>query len=191
MAQTRSINDGHFQVQKGNLIASGNIQAGRYLKVGAMAGYGSGSTQLWYSGTGKGKIFPNTLYVQSGDFRTQAGNIESSKDVVAGGTLYGAKLDVKYAYVPGQITAGHLYLGGGAPKADQPQSPAKPAEMDTTELIDVGGKAKSEEPLEVGGMLRALSEGNSLLSDKNQALRKDLDTVMARIAALERLSARR
>jgi hypothetical protein len=185
-ANTLYLNDGHFQVQKGSLIASTNVQVGRYVKIGAMPGYGSGHTRLWYSGAGKDKIFPNTLYVQSGDFRTQAGSIASAKDIVAGGTLYGAKLDVKFAYVPGQITAGHLYLGGGAPKAAKPTAPAQ---LETTELLDVGGK--QEEVMEVGGVLRSLSNSNSELTAKNSALKKDLDAVMARIDALERLASRR
>jgi len=187
---TLYLNSGNFEVQKGSLIASKDISVGRYLKLGALTGYGSGSTQLWYSGTGKGNIFPQTLYLQSGDFRTQQGNIISAKDVVAGGTLYGAKLDVKYAYVPGQITAGHLYLGGTA-KSDKPephvQTGQTPSEMETMTLLDVDSK-QEQAPIEVGKMLQDLANNNADLMSRNAMLHKELQGVLSRLDMLQRSS---
>merc|ERR1712230_59028 len=117
---------------------------------------GSGSTQLWYSGSGKEGVFPHTLYLESGDFRTQDGDIRSAKDVVAGGTLYGAKLEVDYAYVPGQVTAGHLYLGGSM-KAN-PNTELMEGE---TELLDVGSEETTgKKAVNVAQVLGDLSTSN-------------------------------
>jgi hypothetical protein len=182
---TLYLKTGHFHVQKGNLVAENDIEARRFVKIGAMPGYGSGHAKLWYSGSGKGKIFAKTLYVQSGDFRTQRGSIVSAKDVMAGGTLFGAALKVKNAYVPGEITAGHLFLGG--PTADSSAAKGKPkaaapAGLETTELLDV---SRSQAPVEVGGLLKTMSDTNSQLTAKNSDLRKQLEGMMERLSMLE------
>jgi len=193
-ANTLYLSSGHFQVQKGSLIASQDIQVGRYVKIGALAGYGTGFTQLWYSGTGKGKIAPSSLYLQSGDFRTEKGNIVSAKDVVAKGTLYGAKLDVEFATVPGQITTGHLYLGNTV-KQKKPESAStaaakgSPVEMETTELIDVESNI-GEERMEVGQALRDLADSNTKISTRNAAMRDELQGLLSRLATLETTLAR-
>lgn len=171
-------------MQKGSLVASKDIRVGRYVKIGALNGFGSGHTQLWYSGTGKGSIAPNTLYLQSGDFRTERGSIHSAKDVVAKGGLYGAKLEVKYASVPGQITAGHLYLGQ-APKKSKPTAHASSGgmEMDATTFLDV--ESNAEQPLEVGQTLQDLTENNAKLVSRNAVLQEQLSTILSRLDVLE------
>jgi hypothetical protein len=177
---TLYLRSGHFHVQKGSLVASKDIRVGRYVKIGALNGFGSGHTQLWYSGTGKGSIAPQTLYLQSGDFHTQSGSIHSAKDVVAKGGLYGAKLEVKYASVPGQITAGHLYLGE-APKKSKPTAhKGTELEMDATTFLE-----ESEEPQEVGKMIQDLSENNAKLVSRNAALHEQLSSVLSRLDMLE------
>jgi len=165
-------------VQKGSLVAEQDVEARRYVKIGAMPGYGSGHTKLWFSGAGKGRIFPKTLYVQSGDFRTQEGSIASAKDVVAGGTLFGQKLEVTNAYVPGQITAGHLFLGGAGGAKTSKASPS----LETTELLDT---SSAEQPLEVGSLLKSMSETNSQLSSRNKELRQQLEKMLERLSLLE------
>lgn len=179
-SNTLYLKSGHFSVQKGSLIASTDLQAGRYVKIGAMSGFGSGSTQLWYSSTGKGKFFSHTLYLDSGDFRTQLGSIASAKDVIAEDTLRGSKLDVKFAKVSGTIMANHLYLGG---KTEM-------SEMETTTLLDVGSSNTQNKATEVGSMLKELSTSNAQMSQRNEDLRKDLRAVMGRITQLEELARR-
>jgi len=180
-ADTLYLETGHFQVQKGSLVAAQDVYAGRYIKVGAKQGFGTGSTHLWYSGSGKDGVFPHTLYLESGDFRTQAGDIRSAKDVVAGGTLYGANLNVKYAYVPGQITAGHLFLGGNI----KPPSSKEPLQ-DAVEMVDVdSGDGENAGNMgsrrNVGEMLRELSDSNDRIVAKNNQIREDLQSVLSRL----------
>lgn len=180
------LEDGHLQVQKGSLVAAKDVHAGRYIKVGAKEGYGTGSTQLWYSGSGKEGTAPHTLFLESGDFRTQDGDIKSSKDVVAKGSLYGANLEVTYAYVPGQITAGHLFLGG-----DIKPPPSSGDEMeDSMELIDIenGRDAAKTGRQDVASLLTDLSSSNDKLVSRNSELRSDLDRMLARLTALEEMA---
>jgi len=187
-ADTLYLETGHFTVSKGSLKAEKDIHAGRYLKVGAKEGYGSGSTQLWYSGSGKEGTLAHTLYLDSGDFRTQSGDIRSAKDIVAGGTLYGAKLEVNEAFVPGQVTAGHLFLGGSSTKA-----PSDDLMEGETELLDVGGgksTAGSKEAINVAQVLDDLSSSNDQLVSRNHELRSDLEGMLARISSLEELARR-
>jgi len=190
-ADTLYLQTGHFQVQKGSLKAAQDVYAGRYIKVGAKQGFGTGSTQLWYSGSGKDGVFPHTLYLESGDFRTQDGDIRSAKDVVAGGTLYGANLNVKYAYVPGQITAGHLFLGGNIkpPKSTTSTQPLQ----DAMEMVDVNSGEDEQHHnqgsrREVGEILQELSESNDRIVERNNQLRKELHKVLFRVeSALAKL----
>merc|ERR1711988_993915 len=187
-ADTLYLEEGHFQVQQGSLIAAKDVHAGRYIKIGAKDGYGTGSTQLWYSGSGKEGVSPHTLFLESGDFRTQDGDIRSAKDVVADGTLYGANLEVKYAYVPGQITAGHLYLGGDI----KPPSSGDEELQSAMELLDVdsGKSVQKLQRRDVATVLRDLSESNDVLVSKNIELRNDLQSILSRISSLEELSRR-
>lgn len=176
-ADTLYLKSGHLQVQDGSLIASKDVHAGRYIKIGAKSGFGTGSTQLWYSGSGKDGVDAHTLYLDSGDFRTETGNIRSAKDVVAKGTLYGANLQVKYAYVPGKVTAGHLYLGASI------KPPPSETEMmeGAMEMLDVENGATTHETRNVGKMLQDLSDSNDDLVAKNNELREDLNEILARL----------
>lgn len=181
-SNTVYLESGHLSVQKGSLVASKDVEAGRYVKVGATSGYGSGSTQLWYSSTGKGKFHSRSLYLDSGDFRTQAGSIASAKDVIAGDTLTGNKLDVKFASVSGTIMATHLYLGGTT-TADETSA------LETTSLLDVGSR-KEDSSFELGSKLNELSHNNEKLSENNKGLRNELRAVMSRIERLETVAQR-
>jgi len=185
-ADTLYLETGHFMAAKGSLKAEKDIHAGRYIKVGAKEGYGSGSTQLWYSGSGKEGTLAHTLYLDSGDFRTQDGDIRSAKDVIAGGSLYGAKLEVDYAYVPGQVTAGHLFLGGST------KPPSAELMEGETELLDIGGgkSTAGKEAINVAHMLDDLSSSNEQLLTRNRELRSDLEGMLARISSLEELARR-
>jgi len=177
-ADTLYLENGHFQVQKGSIKASGDIHVGRELKVGAKAGYGTGSAALWYSGAGKVGVEPHTLYLDSGDIRTQSGDVRSARDVHAKGKLIGKNLEVTSAFVKGTITAGHLFLGEEKPAAG---------------AAGAGGRRLLGEnkPVEVGAVLRDLAEGNDAMRAKNSALRDDLQKVMDRIASLEEVASRR
>jgi len=180
-ADTVYLKTGHFHVQKGSLIAAKDVNVGRYIKVGAKEGYGTGSAQLWYSGSGKDGSAAHTLYLESGDFRTQDGDIRSAKDVVADGSLFGANLEVDYAYVPGMLTAGHLFLGGDI----KPPSKASSTVEGAMEMLDIDSanenKVGKQESRNVGKLLQDLSDSNDMLVAKNAALRSDLSSVLARL----------
>merc|ERR1719421_2297527 len=178
-ADTLYLENGHFQVQKGSLKAAGDVHVGRDLKVGAKAGYGTGAAKLWYSGAGKAGVEPHTLYLDSGDLRTQSGSIHSAQDVNAKGKLIGKNLEVTDAFVKGTVTAGHLYLGQEAPKAPAAGTAA-----------GGGRRLLGEETMEVGSMLRDLAEGNEAMRANNGQLRQDLQKVLDRINALEEVASR-
>merc|ERR1711937_558063 len=175
---TLYLENGHFAVQAGGVSASGDVHVGRNLMVGAKAGYGTGRAMLWYSGAGKSGIAPHTLYLDSADLRTQAGDIASSRDVVAKGKLIGANLEVTTGYVKGTITAGHLYLG-------QKKPPSAKAAAGGRRLLG------EEEQIEVGALLHELAHSNDHMRAKNSALRGDLQDVLDRIARLEEVASRR
>jgi len=98
---------------------------------------------------------------------------------VATATLYGANLEVKYAYIPGKVTAGHLYLGASI----------KPPPSDTRlmesamEMLDVdnGSTTDLDASRDVGKVLQDLSDSNDVLVAKNNELRDDLNSVLARL----------
>jgi hypothetical protein len=186
-ADTLYLEEGHFQVQEGSIIASGDLHAGRFLKLGAKAGYGTGSGQLWYSGSGKEGIYPHTVYLDSGDIRTHEGSIVSAKDVIATGNIHGQNLKVAKAHVKGTVTAGHLYLGGDtAPTPSGGTTTNAPTAAPARRLL---GEAK--QPVEVGSLLRELAESNEALKSRNGALHTELKDVMSRIQSLEELASRR
>lgn len=188
-ADTLYLKEGHFQVQQGSIIASGDLHAGRFLKLGAKSGYGTGSGQLWYSGSGKAGIFPHTVYLDSGDIRTQDGDIISSKDVIANGNVVGQTLKVNKAHVKGTVTAGHLYLGGQtAPSSDAATGTGAPTAAPAGRRLL--GEAKQER-VDVGSLLRDLAESNDSLKTRNGKLHAELKDVMARIASLEEVASRR
>jgi len=176
-ANTLYLDSGHFQTQTGSVIAKKDLHAGRFVTLNAMDGFGTGSAKLWYSGNGKGDIAPKTLYLQSGDFRTQEGNIISAKDVIAKGSLYGNKLEVDEAFVSGQITAGHLYLGVTKKK-------------ETEEGLELLETDEGHESLEVGQMLSEMTENNIKLGQRNHELMGELQNVLSRLTKLEAASRR-
>lgn len=180
-SDTLYLKSGHFMVQKGSLIASHDIQVGRYIKLGAMPGFGAGSTSLWYSQTGKGRYFSQTLYLQTGDFRTQEGSIMAAKDVIAGGGLYGSKLTVANAEVAGTITAKHLYLGTST------QSETMENAMELIDETGAGGKPRQE----VSALLHELDTSNTNMAKRNAALRADLGSMLARLERLEGMATSR
>jgi len=161
-----------MQIQQGSVTAQQDLHVGRFVKIGAKAGFGSGFTQLWYSGDGKDGIASHSLIVDSGDLRTQAGDVISSNDVVAKGKLLGANVEVASANVKGTVTAGHLFLGEQGGQGS-------------------GRRLLGEGKVEVGNVLRKLADSNDALKDKNSALHADLKEVMARIASLEKIASKR
>jgi len=171
-ADTLYLNKGHMQIQEGSVIAQQDLHVGRYVKIGAKAGYGTGSTQLWYSGDGKDGVAAHSLMLDSGDLRAQDGDIVSSNDVVAKKKLLGASVETASAFVTGTVKAGHLFLGEAA------QTPS-------------GRRLLGEGKVEVGAVLTELAESNDALKSRNSALHADLKDVMARIASLEEVASRR
>merc|ERR1711939_878548 len=171
-ADTLYLEKGHMQIQQGSVTAQQDLHVGRFVKIGAKAGFGSGFTQLWYSGDGKDGIASHSLIVDSGDLRTQAGDVISSNDVVAKGKLLGANVEVASANVKGTVTAGHLFLGEQGGQGS-------------------GRRLLGEGKVEVGNVLRKLADSNDALKDKNSALHADLKEVMARIASLEEIASKR
>jgi hypothetical protein len=82
-AQSLYLKEGDLRTEDGSVIAGKDVVAQRFLAIEAMSGYGTGQAQLWYSNAQKdGKEF-NSLYLKSGDFRTEKGSIVAAKDIVA------------------------------------------------------------------------------------------------------------
>jgi len=75
---------GDFRTQAGSIHAAKDLITSRYLTIQALPGYGSGHTKLWYSQTGKGKYRSNSLYLSSGDFRTELGSVHAERSLHAG-----------------------------------------------------------------------------------------------------------
>jgi len=174
MTSTLYLKEGSFQTQKGSIIAHKDMSAGRYVKIGASPGFGSGSAQLWYSGTGRGAFTSETLFLEKGDFETLTGGIRADVDITAGRNLKGKKLKVEFAHVTQAISAGHLFLG---------KNPQEEAMMDTTELLDITTK---ETHVDVGAAMHQLDGQLKTLSDTNDELRSHLNALLGRLSDLEK-----
>jgi len=171
------LKEGDFETQAGSIVSSKDIHAGRYLSIGALDGFGSGSARLWYSRTGKGSISPDTLHLESGDFKAQSGSISAAEDIVAGRDLKAQKLHAEYASVTGSVSAGHLFLG----KAPQQEETLL---QDTTELLDVSHR--NEPHVDVGKAIHELDAHLRKLSDANKEMKNNLDMLLGKVASLER-----
>merc|ERR1712086_959791 len=77
------LKEGDFRTEDGSIVAGQDIVAQRYLSVNALPGFGSGQADLWFSNAEKDGYKFNSLYLKSGDFRTEKGSIVASKDVIA------------------------------------------------------------------------------------------------------------
>jgi len=157
---------GDFETQAGSIVSSKDVHAGRYVSIGALDGFGTGSARLWYSRTGKGSIQADTLHLESGDFKAQSGSISAAEDVIAGRDLKAEKLHVQYASITGSVAAGHLFLG----KAPQP------------------GRRLLEEDqhVDVGKAIHELDAHLSKLSDTNKELKNNLEMLLGKVSSLER-----
>jgi hypothetical protein len=74
---------GDFRTEAGSIVSAQDVHATRYLGVHALPGHGSGTAELWYSDTAQGKYAAKSLYLKSGDFRTEKGSIISGQDLEA------------------------------------------------------------------------------------------------------------
>lgn len=173
------LKEGDFLTQEGSVISNKDLHAGRYVSIGAKEGFGEGSAKLWYSRTGKGAITPNTLHLESGDFKAQTGSISAAVDIIAGDKLKAEKLQVEFASVSGSLAAGHLFLGSSQMQENSLLQDA------TEELLDVSNGPSSQH-LDVGQALTDLDEHLRTLSDTNKKLKSNLDMLLGKVSRLER-----
>jgi len=102
------------QMGGGDVAASESLVAGRFLKVQATQGFGSGfgsyasSGRIFYIGEGRGSLQDDSLYVADGGFGTQIGSMAAKLDVIADKRL---ALKARTGFGTGQSTFAYVNAG--------------------------------------------------------------------------------
>jgi hypothetical protein len=79
----------NMAIEDGSFESSKNVVAKRSLKIGASKGYGTGTSELWYSrraatsDSQKQGFKDKSLYVRRGNFGTQQGSMGAARDLIA------------------------------------------------------------------------------------------------------------